>query len=118
MMCRASLSQNFGMEREREHGSEEEEAMQDPGTILALKNYGFLTYYKTQCMRKQVLLLEHIIRMWDMNDQVFHVGPHVLKMKLEEIYFLARLSKRGETISFSSHRGTEFSTEDYVDEYC
>ena len=36
--------------REREHGSEGEEAMQDPGTILALKNYGFLTYYKTQCM--------------------------------------------------------------------
>ena len=52
-----------------------------------------------------MLLLEHIISMWDVNDQVFHVGPHVLKMELEDIYFLIGLSKKGETISFSGHRG-------------
>lgn len=47
-------------------------------TVEALRNYGLLIFFKTQGMMKKVLLLEHLINMWDGNDQVFHVGPHIL----------------------------------------
>ena len=56
--------------------------------------------------------------MWDVNDQVFWVDPHILKLELEDIYFLMGLSKRGEAITFSGHQGSEYSTDDYIDEFC
>ncbi len=80
--------------------------------LNALKQCGLLKYFMTQCMRKQVALLEMIVGMWDINDQAFHVGPHILKLELEDIYFLTGLSKRGEPLVLGSHRETEFSTED------
>ena len=57
--------------REREHGQNDEESMDGLDTILALMNYGLLKFFKTQCMRKKVHLLEQILSMWDVNDQVF-----------------------------------------------
>ena len=60
---------------------------------MALKHCGLLKYFMTQCMRKHVALLEMIVGMWDVNDEAFHVGPHILKLELEDIYFLTRLSK-------------------------
>jgi hypothetical protein len=45
-----------------------------------------------------VLLLDHLIRMWDINDQLFHVGPHTLDIEMEDIYFLTGLSKWGAPI--------------------
>ena len=62
--------------------------LHDPNTIEALRNCGLLKYFKTQGMRKHVLLLEHLIGMWDDNDQVFHVGPHNLSLEIEDVYFL------------------------------
>ena len=103
--------------REREHGQDGEEAMDDPTTILALRNYGLLKFFKTQCMQKQIHLLELIVSMWDVNDQAFWVGPHILKIEIEEIYFLTGLSNRGEELVFSSHWESEFSTEDYIEEF-
>ena len=60
--------------------------MDDPVTILALRNYGLIKFFKTQCMWKQIHLLELIVSMWDVNDQDFWVGPHVLKIEIEDIY--------------------------------
>lgn len=68
-------------------------------------------------MWKQVFLLEHIVSIWDVNGQVFLVGPHILKLELEDIYFLGGLSKRGEAITFNVHRGSEYSTKEYIDEF-
>ena len=68
-------------------------------------------------MRKQIHLLELIVSMWDVNDQAFRVGPYVLKIEIEDIYFLISLSKRGEDVIFSSHMDSEFSTEDYIEEF-
>ena len=48
--------------REREHGKDGEEAMDDQVTLLALMKYGFLKFFKTQCMWKQLHLLELIVR--------------------------------------------------------
>ena len=81
--------------REREHGQDGEESMDDLTTIFWLRNCGFLKFFKTQCMRKQLHLLELIVSMWDVNAQTFRVGPHILKIEMEDIYFLTSLSKRG-----------------------
>ena len=37
---------------------------------------------------------------------------------MEDIYFLTGIFKRGEDIIFSSHRDSEFSMEDYIEEFC
>ena len=74
--------------------------MDDPETILALMNCGLLIFFKTQCMQKQVFMLEQLVSMCDVNDQVFWVGPHILKLDMEDIYFLTDLSKRGENLIF------------------
>ena len=66
--------------KECEHKSEDMSTLHDPHTIEALTNYGSLKCFKTQGMRKQVLILECLINMWDANDQAFHVGPHILNV--------------------------------------
>lgn len=38
-------------------------------------------------------LLEYIIRAWDVQAQEFRIGAHLLKIKVEEIYFLTCLSR-------------------------
>lgn len=57
--------------KEIKHGQYGEEAMDDPVTILALKNRGFLKFFKTQCMWRQLHLLELIESLWDVTDQSF-----------------------------------------------
>ena len=69
-------------------------------------------------MQKQLHLLELIVSMWDVKDQAFQVGTHILKIEMEDIYFLISLSKRGEELVFSSHQMSELSTEDYIEEIC
>ena len=104
--------------REREHGDDDDVALQDVNTLLELKQCGLLKYFMTQCMRKQTALLDLIVHMWDVNDQAFHVGPHMLRLELEDIYFLTGLSKRGAPLVLSSPRPSEYSTEDYIDTFC
>ena len=37
-------------------------------------------------------LLEHILHMWNLEQQYFEVGAHVLTIEVEYIYFLIGLS--------------------------
>jgi hypothetical protein len=78
--------------REREH--EEDNAMDEshPPTIAALRYCGILKYFRIPGMRAQVILLEYLVRMWDLDQQVFHVGAHTMFIDIEEIYFLTGLS--------------------------
>jgi hypothetical protein len=79
--------------REREH--EEDNAMDEnhPPTIAALRDCGLLKYFRIPGMRAQVRLLEYLVRMWDPDQQVFHVGVHTVSLDIEDIYFLTRLSR-------------------------
>jgi hypothetical protein len=55
-------------------------------------------------MKKEILLLEHIISLWDVAEQGFWIGTHLLTIELEDVYFLTGLSKRGVPIAFSKER--------------
>lgn len=92
MMCRRFIDKIIEW-KERENEAEDMVSLHDPNIVGALRNCGLLKKFKTQGMRKQVFLLEHLINMWDANDQLFHVGPHTLNVEIEDVYFLIGLYK-------------------------
>jgi hypothetical protein len=51
--------------KEQEHESDDFTTLQDQQTINALRNCGLLKLSKTQSMKKEIIILEHIITMWD-----------------------------------------------------
>jgi hypothetical protein len=65
-------------------------------------------------MRKEVLLLEYLIGLWDDVEKVFRIGPHMLEIKIDDVYFLTGISKRGAPIFLSKNRATPQPTEAYV----
>jgi hypothetical protein len=69
-------------------------------------------------MRAQLVLLEHLIRMWYVNEHVFHVGVHTLTLEIEYIYFFTNLSDRGSRMSLSGDRGGGEPMDYYFVQHC
>lgn len=80
---------------EREHEEYDAIVGNDPGTIATLRDCGLLKFFRIPGMRAQVRLLEHLVHMWDVDQQVFHVGVHTLSLDIEDVYFLIVLSQHG-----------------------
>jgi hypothetical protein len=104
--------------REREHEEDNTAAENHPQTIVALRNCGLLKYFRIPGMRAQVRLLEHLVRMWDPDQQVFNVGAHTLTIDVEDIYFLTGLSRRGSHVSLSGNRRGGMKMSEYCRTYC
>ena len=104
--------------REREHEEDNTAAENHPQTITALRNCGLLKYFRIPGMRAQVRLLEHLVRMWDPDQQVFNVGAHTLTIDVEDIYFLTGLSRWGSHVSLSGNRRGGMKMSEYCREYC
>jgi hypothetical protein len=64
------------------------------------------------------MLLEYLVRMWDPNQQVFHVGVHTLSLDIENIYFLTGLSRRGNHVSLTGSRGGGMPMSEYCCLHC
>ena len=90
--------------REREHEEDNANAEKHPPTLAALRDYGLLKYFSILGMRAQVRLLEYLVRMWDLDQQVFIMGAHTLTIDIEDIYFLTGLSRHGSYVSLSGSR--------------
>jgi hypothetical protein len=56
--------------------------------VNSLRQCGLLKFFKVQGMRAQLRLLEYLVHMWDVDQQVFCVGTHILEIDIEDIYFL------------------------------
>ena len=69
-------------------------------------------------MVSQERLLEHILKMWNLEQQYFEVGAHILTLEVEEIYFFTSLSRRGAPISVTSSRGRDITTREIIDRHC
>ena len=65
-----------------------------------------------------MLLLEHMIYMWDHDQQHFVVGTHNLIIYVEDIYFLTGLSRRGRLVTLIGPHGGEGSIDDLIDDHC
>jgi hypothetical protein len=90
--------------KEREHEMDDLAALRSPRTRAALRACGLLKFFKLQKMKREILLLEHMIGLWDVTEQGFHIGTQLLTIELEDVYFLTNLLKRGVPIAFTGQR--------------
>jgi hypothetical protein len=104
--------------KEREH--EEEDAIfgNDPGTVISLRDCGLLKFFRILGMRAQLTLLEYLVHMWDMDQQLFHMGVHTLTLDIKDIYFLIGLSRCGYHASLTGSRGGRLPMSEYCHQYC
>ena len=81
--------------REREHGEEDELAMENETCMNALRNCGLNKFFLTPCLRAQPELLQYLISIWDVDEQVFKLRDQVLELEVSDVYFITELSHRG-----------------------
>ena len=55
--------------------------------------------------------------MWNLEQQYFEVGAHVLTIEVEDIYFLPGLSRQGTLISLTGSRGGDVTTKELIDRH-
>jgi hypothetical protein len=104
--------------REAEHEEDDSIAGNDPGTVTALWDCGLLKIFRIPGMRAQLRLLEYLVHMWDMDQQLFHVGVHMLTLDIEDIYFLMGLSRHGYHATLTGVRGDKLPMSEYCHQYC
>ena len=71
--------------KEREHEFDDIVGLKNPQARYSLRNCGLLKYFKLQKMKKEVLLLEYLIGLWDDTEHAFRIGPQLLKIKLDDV---------------------------------
>jgi hypothetical protein len=68
-------------------------------------------------MKKEVILLDYMIGLWNEVKQAFQIGPQLLNIELEDVYFLTDLSKRGASIILSGQRTVPVPVKEYVENH-
>ena len=104
--------------KERQHDNDDAFTERNAGCIAALRDCGLLKFFQTPSMVSHERLLEHILRMWNLEQQHFEVGAHILTVEVEDIYFLTGLSRQGAPISLTSSRGGDITTRELIDRHC
>jgi hypothetical protein len=66
-----------------------------------------------QKMKKEILLLEYMIGLWNVAEQRFQIGTQLLTIELEDVYFLTYLLKRGTPIVLSGQRALPVPMDEY-----
>jgi hypothetical protein len=93
-------------------------ALNDPGTVNSLLQCRLLKKFKIHGMRAQLRLLEYLVHMWDVDQQVFHVGVHALYLDIKDIYFLMGLSRCGAHVTLTGGRAGGLPMIEYISRYC
>ena len=101
--------------KERTHDNENAFAERNVGCISALRDCGLLNFFRIPSMVSHEWLLEHILQMWNPEQQYFKVGSDILTVEVEDIYFLTGLSRRGAPISLIGSHGGDITTRELID---
>ena len=101
--------------KERQHDIDDGFSERNAGCISALRDYGLLKFFWTPSMVSHEWLLEHILWMWNPEQQYFKVGAHILIVEVEDIYFLTGLLRRGAPISLTGSHGGDITTRELID---
>ena len=104
--------------REREHEEQDMIALNDLGTVRALRDCGLLKYFKLSGIRQQIELLEFLVRAWDPAIEAFHIKNQVVPITVEDVYFLTGLLRRGFPISLLGSIVGGETVRDYVLQHC
>jgi hypothetical protein len=86
--------------------------------VNSLQQCGLLKLLKTQGMRAQLRLLRYLVHMWEVNQQAFHVGDHILTINIEDIYFLNGLSHHGSRVTLTGSKGGGEPMSHYINVDC
>ena len=86
--------------KEREHEANDQMALGDQATMVSLRNCGLLKFFMCLVLQVQPLLLQWMVGMWELDSQCFLVEDQLLDIKIDDIYFLTGLSRRGERVEF------------------
>lgn len=78
--------------QEREHERADNEALDHPDMVDALRWCGLLKFFRISSMRSETSLLQLMIGYWDLDRSLFMVDDEPLPMEVEDIYFLTGLS--------------------------
>ncbi len=84
--------------REREHAIVDDEVMNDPSALDALRGCGLLKFFKMPNMKATTRLLEIPIDYWSIEDDSFMIDQMPLRIEVEDIYFITSLSRREEVV--------------------
>ena len=79
--------------KERQHDDDDALAVRDADCIASLRDSGLLKFFCAPSMLSHARLLEYILRMWNPEHQYFEVGPHIVTVEVEDIYFLTGMSR-------------------------
>ena len=112
------VAQNMVIWKERQHDNDDALAERNAGCIAALRDCGILKFFRTPSMVSHKWLLEHMLQMWNPEQQYFEVGAHILTVEVEEIYFLNGLLRQGTPISLTGSRGGDITTRELIDCHC
>ena len=78
--------------KELQHDDDDSLATRNADYIDSLRGCGLLKFLCATSMIYHARLLEYILHMWNPEQHHFEVGPHILTVEVEDIYFLTRLS--------------------------
>ena len=112
------MTQNMVIWKERTHDNEDVATERNAVFIAALRDCGILKFFQTPSMVSHEQLLEHILWMWNPEQQYFEVGAHILTVEVEDIYFLIGLSRQGAPISLIGSHGGDITTQELIDRHC
>ena len=101
--------------KERQHDNDGAFVEKNVGCIAALRDCRLLKFFCTLNMVSHEQFLEHILQMWNPEQQYFEVGAHILTVEVEDIYFLTGLSRWGAPISLTGSRGGDITTRELID---
>ena len=104
--------------KEREHGEEDEMAMENEACMNALKNCGLKKFFLTPCLRAQPELLQYLVSIWDENEEVFKLRDQVLELEVSDVYFIIGLSGRGPITILTGSRPSGENMEQVMARVC
>ena len=96
--------------KEKQHDNDDAFVKRNTGCIAALRDCGLLKLFQAPSMVSHERFLEHILRMWNPEQQHFEVGAHILTVEVEDIYLLTGLSRQGAPILLTGSRGGDITT--------
>jgi len=104
--------------REREHGVLDAEVMESDEALKALRLCGLYKLFEMNGMHAQIHMLEMLVGYWDLDQEVFMIDGKPLSLEVEDIYFLTRLSCRGEVASMEARNIGGLTIDEHVTLYC
>ena len=80
--------------REREHSAIDNEVMEDQTSLDILQTCGLFKFFKIPNMKSNVHLLQMLVDHWESEEDCFIIDQMPLRVEVEDIYFITRLSQR------------------------